>query len=115
MLNPFRSALLSSKTFRFAVLGIALSLYSTATANPAWARMDDPVPAPHFEGWPEPHDDHIVDGTQESLSNLRVDGAEALSGPIPQSELEESVQGIESATTATAWVLRILYWSHLLP
>ena len=53
MLTPFRSAR-SAKVPRFPLVLFAwvLALLVSGSFSSSQARMDEPVPAPHFEGWP---------------------------------------------------------------
>lgn len=54
MLSQFRSAVLVSKVPLLFVLLATFSAASMFVATPTLARMDNPVPAPHLEGWPDP-------------------------------------------------------------
>ena len=68
MLTPFRSAR-SAKVPRFPLVLFAwvLALLVSGSFSSSQARMDEPVPAPHFEGWPDPEHSSR---TPQSESNI---------------------------------------------
>jgi hypothetical protein len=67
MLTPFRSARSAKVPLFPLVLFAWVSAFSLLVAvGTSQARMDDPLPAPHLEGWPDPIDNHVA-GDQTSL------------------------------------------------
>lgn len=65
MLIHFRSARTLKVPVFVSLLVLAWSLGPGATASSA--RMEDPVPYPHLEGWPEPQDDHVAEDDSPPL------------------------------------------------
>jgi hypothetical protein len=84
MLTPFRSAR-SAKVPRFPLVLFAwvLALLVSGSFSSPQARMDEPVPAPHFEGWPDPEHSSR---TPQSESNI----ADAIVARIQDGQGEES-------------------------
>jgi hypothetical protein len=78
MLTPFRSALSASKVPLSILLLFAwvLALLVSGSFSSSHARMDEPIPAPHFEGWPDP--EHSSRPPQSESKIADVDSADRL-------------------------------------
>lgn len=114
MLTPFRSARSASKVPLFGMFFAgALALFLSCAVDASWARMDEPVPAPHLEGWPEPHDDHVTSDGETSLIQAKANGPGSSLG-FPMSESDEQT-ALRMPLIPMLWVVDMLYRSHLLP
>jgi hypothetical protein len=115
MLTRFRSVLSVSKVHLFLMFfAFVLAVFLSVSVDESWARMEEPVPAPHLEGWPEPQDDHVTDGRSPSLSQAKDGSGDVITNSRP-GNLEWSSLGVEDPTSHILWVAGLLYRIHLLP
>jgi hypothetical protein len=116
MLTRFRSVLSVPKVHLFLMFfACVLAVLLSVSMDESWARMEDPVPAPHLEGWPEPHDDHVTSDSETSLIQAKSSGPGSSAG-IPRSDPDEQpALKAKAPMIPMFWVVRVLYRSHLLP
>jgi hypothetical protein len=103
MLIHFRSARMLKVPVFVSLLVLAWLLGPGAPDSSA--RMEDPVPYPHLEGWPDPLDDFLVDENSPNFANHE-------SGNLETGNPDRSFQFESDVTTESRAVpdlFRLLY------
>lgn len=112
MLIHFRSARTLKVPVFISLLVLAWLLGPGATASSA--RMEDPVPYPHLDIWPEPQDDHVADVQSTTLVSQQSRSIESHRSERRQ-DLESDVSNESSAVSRVHWLVYLLNWIYLVP
>ena len=110
MLTRFRSASSRPTTLAFLAVGLFLLAIQPTFVSPATARMDSPQHAPDLEGWPDPDDEHVTNGSNEPelLGQEASSRSSCQRSTVITSHLSDLPSGAEM--TAYELLVSVLLW-----